>query len=318
MQRSLIVAAALAALGTSAVAQSSVTVYGRLNVSIERQETVSGSNDTRMQNSASRWGLVGTEDLGGGLKAGFQLESGFDVANGTTSGAMWGRQSEVNLASNLGMVRLGNFTSEAYYAIADYVSMHNHDTGTSADALYAYVGRNTSKLAYRTPTFAGATLELAVTAADANPDRTYDAALNWVSGALHLGGGYEKNGNADQYAISGLYTLGAFTFGGYVQRDKDGHGAGLGSRTSYRLSGMYTIGNTEFHANWGHAGDYGNSVGDLSAEQYTLGINYNLSKRTKIYGFYTKIGGDGANFYANSYNGFGITSSVAAGVRHNF
>ena len=139
MQRSLIIAAALASVGSSAFAQSTVTVYGRLNVTIERQK-IGNLNDTKMQNNSSRWGLKGSEDLNGGMKAGFQIESGFSPATGAASSPFWSRQSEVNLSGGFGMVRLGNFTSEAYYATADYVSMHNHDTGTSSDAFYAYLG----------------------------------------------------------------------------------------------------------------------------------------------------------------------------------
>ena len=315
MHRHLIAAAALVAVSSSAFAQSAVTIYGRVNLSVESQETLDGVNDTKMQNSASRWGIKGIEDIGGGLKAGFVLESGFNPANGQANSPFFGRQSEVNLGGNWGMVRLGNFTSEAYYASADYVSMHNHDTGTSADVLYAYLARDNNKIAYRTPSFGGATIEVAVTEAGSEPDRSYDAALNWDSGPLHLGAGYQKNGDANQFAFRGLYELGNFTFGGYVQRDEDGYGAGLGSRTTYRLSGMYTMGNTEFHLNWGHAGDYDNSVGDLSTDQWTVGLNYNLSKRTKLYTFYTALNGDGENFYGQA---FGIKNSFAVGVRHNF
>lgn len=323
MQRSLIIAAALASVGASAFAQSTVTVYGRLNVSIERQKTTADANDWRLQNSASRFGFKGSEDLGGGMKAGFQLESGFDPANGTATGgtAFWGRQSEVNLGGSFGMVRLGNFTSEAYYATSDYVGMHNHETGTSADQLYAYIGRNTDKVAYRTPSFGGATFEAAVTAGG-NNERTYDYAVNYDAGPLHLGAGYEDNAptnkNAKQFAIRGLYEMGAFVFGGYIQRDTDGYGLGLGDRTTYRLSGMYTMGSTELHLNFGHAGAYDKRVGAVgaSASQFTVGVNQNLSKRTKVYAFYTKLSGDGRDWYAN--NAFGIRDSVAVGVRHNF
>ncbi len=73
MKKTLLAAAALASLGSSAFAQSAVTIYGRLNLSIERQEPASGDTNWVMQNSTSRWGLKGVEDLGGGLKAGFQL-----------------------------------------------------------------------------------------------------------------------------------------------------------------------------------------------------------------------------------------------------
>ncbi len=318
MNKTLIAAAVLATLGTlgtSAFAQSTVQIYGRLNLSVERQK-LGNTNDWVMQNSSSRIGFKGTEDLGGGLKAGFQLEHGFNPKNGTQSqSAFWARQSEVNLGGGFGMVRLGNFTSEAYYATSDYIGMHNHETGTSADAFYAYIGRNTGKLAYRTPSFGGATVEVAITEAGSNPDRTIDLAANYDAGPLHLGFGYEKNGDAKQFAGRVLYELGAFTVGATVQRDTDGWGAGFGNRTNFRVSGMYALGNAELHANVGRTSDYSNAGPD-SASQFTLGVNYNLSKRTKVYSFYTKLSGDGADFYAN--NSTGVNSSFAVGVRHNF
>ena len=312
MQRSLIIAAALASVGSSAFAQSTVTLYGRLNVTIERQK-IGNLNDTKMQNNSSRWGLKGSEDLGGGMKAGFQIESGFSPATGASSSPFWSRQSEVNLSGGFGMVRLGNFTSEAYYATSDYIGMHNHETGTSSDAFYAYLGRNTGKVAYRTPVIGGATFEAAVTEGGSQ-NRTFDFAVNYDAGPLHLGAGYEKNSptnkNAKEFAIRGLYEMGAFTFGAYIQRDTDGYGLNFGNRTTTRFSGMYAMGNTEFHANFGHAGDYSKLAGDQAANQYTLGINQNLSKRTKVYGFYTKVADKGTIY--------GDFSSIAVGVRHNF
>lgn len=313
MQRSLIIAAALASLGTSAFAQATVNLYGRLNLTIERQKVGTANNDWKMVNSSSRFGLRGSEDLGGGMKAGFQIESGFNPSNGTASSTFFGRQSEVNLSGGFGMVRLGNFTSEAYYATSDYIGMHNHETGTSSDAFYAYLGRNTGKVAYRTPGFGGATFEGAVTEGG-SLNRTFDFAFNYDAGPLHVGAGYEKNApnnkNAKQFAVRGLYEMGAFTVGAYVQRDTDGYGVNFGDRTTYRVSGMYTMGSTEFHANYGHAGDYSKLAGDQAADQYTLGINQNLSKRTKLYGFYTKIADKGTIY--------GDFSSIAVGVRHNF
>ena len=128
--------AVLALLGsTAAFAQSSVTLYGRVNTTVERQE-VGNVKTTGLFDNNSRFGFKGTEDLGGGLKAGFQLESGFNSDTGASAATFFGRQSEVNLSGGFGTVRLGNFFPESYYATADYISMHNHDTGSSADALY--------------------------------------------------------------------------------------------------------------------------------------------------------------------------------------
>jgi predicted porin len=323
MKRSIFLAALATLASTAAVAQSSVTIYGRLNESVERQKPGAGQSVWVLQNNASRIGFKGTEDLGGGLNAGFQIEHGFNAdTGGQSQGAFWARQSEVFLGSKaMGTIRLGNFTSEAYYATADYISMHNHDTGTSSDALYAYVGRNTNKVAYRTPEFAGFTAEAAVSLNETQfvGERSHDIALNYGNGPLHVGVGYEKFGHSNQLTASALYELGAFTVGAYIQRDKNGWNTpsnanpapvDIGSRTTWRLSGMYTMGSGELHANLGRAGDY-SKLSNTDATQWTVGYNHNLSKRTKVYTFYTKVNDDGG-VYGGDF------SSLAAGIRHNF
>jgi predicted porin len=310
------IAAGLSLAGGLASAQSSATVYGRLNVSIENQKI--GANDAKWveQNSSSRIGFKGTEDLGGGLMAGFKIEHGFSPDTGVAADPFWGRQSEVNLSGGFGTVRLGNFTSEAYYATADYVSMHNHDTGTSSDALYAGLGRKTNKVAYRLPGFVkDLSVEAAVSLGEgaANQEKNYDVAVNYAIGGLQLGFGYEQADTTtvsrDQFAVRAAYTAGPVTVGGYVQRDKNAFGAG--NRTNVRLAGMYTLGSSEFHLNVGSAGDTGD-VADSSAKQFTVAYNYNLSKRTKVYGFYTKRDDSAAALYAGDFRSF------ALGLRHNF
>ena len=320
-----VLAALLAGLAaSSAQAQSSVTIYGRMNATVERQKGDDGKTATVLQNNSSRIGFKGTEDLGGGLKAGFQLETGVSVDTGAaTHGTnFWARQSEVNLGGGFGMLRLGNFTSEAYYATADYISNHNHDTGTSSDALYAYLGRNGNKIAYRTPSMGGVTVELGTSlheqVSGTGGKNTYDLAANAQFGPVHLGAGYQKNDKQNQLAVRVFYELGDFGLGAYYQRDEDGFGSGLGKRNNFRLSGMYTLGLSEFHLNYGHAGsydDYKKLVGDNSADQFTVAYNYKLSKRTKVYAFYTKLD-DKAKLSENRlYKDF---SSFAVGIRHNF
>ena len=320
MNKTLLVAALSALTAGTAFAQSSVTIYGRFNETAERI-TVNGVSTKQLVNNASRIGFRGTEDLGGGLRAGFTLEHGFSPDTGTpSSSAFWSRQSEVNLGGAFGTIRAGRFTSEAYYATADYVSMHNHDTGDSSDALYAYIGRNTNKIAYRLPTVAkGLSAEVAVSAGEGvvGQGRTWDGALNYQVGALALGAGYEKNGAANQFAVRALYDLGSFAFGGYIQRDKSGLNptGNWGSRTNIRLAGAYILGASEFHLNVGKAGDYGN-VKNSAGKQFTLGYNYNLSKRTKVYTYYTKTTDNGPHIYSGSTDG--ARSALAFGLRHNF
>lgn len=324
MKRTLIALACLAS--TAAFAQSNVTIYGRLNTTVEYQKNIDSTDaKTVMQNNASRLGFKGTEDLGGGLKALFMMEHRFNSDTGTTTGDFWAGDAFVGLQSNYGTIRAGRITSPAYYATADYVSLHNHDTGTSEDKLYAYIAENKNTVAYLTPTFGGLNAEFAASAGEGNDAaKTWQAAVNYDAGPLHLGAGYAENDPGDkQVAIRALYELGAFTFGGYYQYAKDETGAvsGLGvaggDRNAVRGSVMYTLGASEFHVNVGWADEWDN-IKDSGAIQYTLGYNYNLSKRTKVYAFYTKVDNDSGAAYFTSVGEGKDPSSFAVGVRHNF
>lgn len=134
MKKSLIALAVLGAFAGAASAQSSVTLYGVVDVNVQRTETKEGTSGTcgtgvgggRLDctvtgiNSGhlagNRWGLRGSEDLGGGLRAIFQLESGFALDNGTSlqGNRLFGRQAYVGLAGGFGTLvagRLATFAS---------------------------------------------------------------------------------------------------------------------------------------------------------------------------------------------------------------
>ena len=216
------------------------------------------------------------------------------------------------------MLRLGRFFAESYFATADYVSMHNHDTGSSADMLYAYVMRDTNKIAYRTPNIGGFTLEAAVSPHEqtSGGKHAFDLAANYNMGALGLGAGYSQLDDAKQLALRANYTTGPFVIGGYYQRDENGVIANAGKRDTVRISGAYMMGASEFHLNVGRAGKYDN-IANSAATQYTLAYNYNLSKRTKVYTYYTKVDNKVNAAYGTGLNGADF-SSFAMGVRHNF
>jgi predicted porin len=344
MKRTLIAAAAVLAAGT-AFAQSSVTLYGRINTSVERQKDSLG-NKTVLQDSNSRWGLRGSEDLGGGLKGLFVLESGFGSDTGlmATIGAIFARESWVGLEGNFGRVRLGNMGQPAaYYAIADYISMHNHDTGTSSDAFIVVPGFKQNNISYNTPSFGGLVIEAQYGLKETVVGGKNSAvvAANYDKGPLHLGLSYTDGplGSTLQGALSGaagvareakevgaraLYEFGPVTVGAYAIYDKGEDSLGAeAKRMSYRGAVMYTLGASEFHLNVGFADKVkrnGVKLADTDALQYTVAYNYNLSKRTKVYAFYTRI----ENKTAATYTNFGTVapgfdpSSIAVGVRHAF
>lgn len=100
-------------LGTAVHAQSNVSVYGSLDVSISHIDNVQGRSLRRLDTGslyANRLGFRGQEDLGDGLKAVFVLENGFNVDTGTVAqgGVFFGRQSFVGLSSTTwGSITLG-------------------------------------------------------------------------------------------------------------------------------------------------------------------------------------------------------------------
>lgn len=327
MKRSLLIGA-VATLATGTVmAQSSVTIYGRFNTTVEQVKSTDAAGDstnrTLLNNNASRLGFKGSEDMGGGLKANFLLEHRFNSDDGSsTSSQFWAGDAWGGLSGGFGEIRLGTQTSTSYFATADWVSMHNHDTGLSADALYysATAFDGTNKFAYLTPDLGGLTAELQVQAGEgrAGRERAYDLGVYYKFAGLALGLGAEKMGDNKQFGVRGAYTLGDFTFGGYYQRADDatltGVPGGAGTRNNFRLSGMYAIGASEIHLNFGMAGDWDN-VDDSGSTQATIAYNYNLSKMTKVYAYYTQLKhDDGLAALLNQEK----VQALAVGLRVNF
>jgi predicted porin len=341
MKKSLLALAVLGAYAGVASAQSSVTLYGTVDLSAKYVKNDGSSRRYSLSQdgiNSSQLGFKGTEDLGGGLKAFFLIEHGFGADSGRADGrGFWARESNVGLEGSFGKVRLGNMgPTAAYFATADYISMHNHDTGTSSDAFYAGVGANDfvlrNAIAYATPNIAGFTAEAQLGLKETNAadtKHTFVLAGNYDAGPLHLGAAYvnapadtvtTKLGTAKQFGVRALYEMGPFTVGAYFINDKAELGGVEDKRNSYRVSAMYALGASEFHVNVGVAGkikENGVTLADTNATQFTLGYNYNLSKRTKVYGFYTQVDNKANAAYAVSVDGTKF-SSFALGLRHNF
>lgn len=107
-------------------AQSSVTLYGIIDVGLVFNNNAGGQKQYFMSSGniqGSRWGLRGTEDLGGGLSALFVLENGFSVNNGRLAqgGDEFGRQAYVGLSStSIGTLTLGR----QYDSIVDFTGAY--------------------------------------------------------------------------------------------------------------------------------------------------------------------------------------------------
>ena len=143
-----IAAIAAAMVAGTAFAQSSVTLYGVIDTGVRFSNNADGkgNNATYMTTgtlSNSRFGLKGVEDLGGGLKAGFQLESGFDLGTGssTDSGRFFNRIAKVGLDSEYGSLYFGRQYSVLYNVIGMYEPTDYLNTAGNAPARGALQGR---------------------------------------------------------------------------------------------------------------------------------------------------------------------------------
>jgi predicted porin len=365
LNRTLLATAVASACALPALAQAQtqvlpgLTIYGRVNVSYERIETKNSSN-TALQPNESNWDLVdnssrigfrGRKELTPGLFGHFQIESRVRLDSGGTQDTAFlsSRDSYAGLEGGWGNIRFGRTIGPVYYATYDYISMHNHDTGTSADALLAPTifgnqGFMNDTLWYTSPKLAGAfTVDLvhSLLGATRVPGLSQPRYLGVVGaydrGPLHaavsyaqtentndLGGGKANNDRA--YTIGGLYDFKAFVLGALYERADSDLLVGDVSRNYWRVSGMMPVGKHEFHLNFGTVnGRTDADLGSDGAKQWTIGYNYNITKETKVYGFYTRVDNDSngnygaGNVFPNTVAVNGVdVSSIAVGVRHNF
>lgn len=306
--------ALLGAAGT-AHAQSSVSLYGVLDTALTYVHNADGNQKLFGMNSGnlqgSRWGLKGTEDLGGGLGAVFQLENGFDSTNGRLGqgGRQFGRQAFVGLSSTTaGTVTLGR----QYDPLIDLVQ------GMTADnyfgSVFATAGdvdnydnsfRVNNAVKYTSPVWSGLQFELMYSfgnlAASTGSGNSYSGAVAYNNGPVGLSAGYIKmtNSPAGAAARTTWTSSSDGTFDGPVN-------AGYATAHSIaiaRAAGQYVIGAFTVGAGYSNA-QYkpdGASVYTTS-EKYNTGqafLNYQATPAMLLgIGYsYTKSSGDSSAKY---------------------
>jgi predicted porin len=274
-------AAVLTLLSSVAAAQSAVTIYGRIDTGVVSGKFDPSGSRLLIQSgpySASRMGFRGTEDLGGGMTAGFQMEMGLNVdtgAGGASGGGLaFNRGSQVSLAGGFGEVALGKMYMPIFWVYlasdpgigglglgsmgASILQQHTALTGKTG-----FGGFYDNMVRYRSPDMSGVKGELAYSlgnegvGATKNDARAMGANLQYSNGPMYLGGGYQKFTST----VAGT-TAGTF--------------AGDSNQTTWMLAGRYAIAPATIGVNYGKTTNStvclsaGNTVGcDMS----TMAIN---------------------------------------------
>ncbi|MCK6403093.1 MAG: porin [Sphaerotilus natans subsp. sulfidivorans] len=286
MKKSLLALAVLGAFAGAASAQSSVTLYGKLDLGFAK---AAGSADKQVADgSSSRVGFRGVEDLGGGLKAMFQFEHRFNPDTGTvTNAAFWHGISTVGLGGSFGTVNLGRQYTAAFSLATNVIDPFGGDTvaGLRGESLTKSVARlRTDNSVRYDGTFGG--LKVAADIAEATGvDRPYSVAAQYAAGPFMVAASYDNPTGAND----NLATLGAaYTFG----PAKVSLGIGRGDNNSNVSVKQALVGVTVKVGAAGQvlAGYAQQEVGTADAtKKMSLGYRHNLSKRTQLYTDVTRV-----------------------------
>lgn len=237
MKKITLLLAAAGLVSGGAMAQTNVTIYGIVDTSIRylSSDNAAGQHNFVVTNGAisnSRIGFKGTEDLGGGLKAVFRLENGFNSDTGGMSspGVLFSRQSYVGLSGTFGTVTIGRQQTPLFDLMADHfdpLTVGNYDQNSWMPAGATLV-RNSNMLKYY-GTFGGLAAGVSYAAGEqagsVKRGSQIGGTLAYTAGPFAIGGGFQQTVSAvnsdwkdTAYNLSLSYTLGAAKlFGGYYQ-----------------------------------------------------------------------------------------------------
>ncbi|KXU86826.1 porin [Caballeronia megalochromosomata] len=297
MKKHIVAAAVLGMFGIAAHAQSSVTLYGIIDAGITYANKVAtaGGHDSVVKYGdgvaqGSRWGLRGTEDLGGGLKAIFVLESGFNSGDGTLGqgGALFGRQAYVGVSKN----EYGALTFGRQYSFStDYLG-GSYTMGSQTPAgNYAYhindldqltSSRINNAVKFSSASFYGVTFGAMYgfsnstnfagsptigTGANAvqGSSSAYSFGLNYAQGPLGIGAAYTKlrypNAATPAFSVSiaNVNTL------------------GLHDLETFGVGARYSIAAAVIWANWTHTMFHQITTGSSTLNNYEIGGKYTFT-----------------------------------------
>jgi len=324
MKKSLLALAVLGAFAGAASAQSSVTLFGVVDQSINRI-TNGGQTVTQVasnQLSSNRLGFKGSEDLGGGLKAGFWLEGGMSTENGNAGGLTFQRSSWVNLSGAFGEIRIGRDYTPQFWApvvgdvngangIGEGLNYVDFNLGSNA----ATFVRANNMVQYFLPGGLGGLYGEVGMSAGQNQagNKHWSGRLGYGAGPVDISVDYgaTKTQTSDDFkvfGVAGSYNFGMAAVYGWYNQNKWGNA----KQNSYELSVGVPIGAGQARASYGHQTTSGTNA-DGSSTMMGLEYVYSLSKLTSLYASYGRISNNNGSGYVVEGNGYGAVGAVSSG-----
>jgi predicted porin len=351
MKKSLLALAVLGAYAGVASAQSSVQLFGTLDVGVKyiknsgRDKAISEETDGI---NSSEIRFQGVEDLGGGLKAGFNIRSGINPDTGTSNATkFWNRRATVSLYSNAGELRLGRDYVPTFWTQALFDPFGYNGIGNIGNvARYGQV-RQDNSIGYFLPSNLGGWYgQLMVAAAENGTSgdlggRYIGGQFGFRAGPFDIAGAYSEarlnNGVAASPSIGRVAILagdklkeanvgGSWDFGvvkimGVYDQEK----FGTGKEQRWEFGAVFPFGQSEVRVGYMEDKVDPSAAGLIDTKLTNLAATYqyNLSKRTALYGtaaYLRNKNGTSASlpgaFQAPTANG--TSKGFEAGIRHFF
>ena len=337
MKRPLSLLFAAFLLSPACFAQSSVQIYGVMDVTLESARDGRGTSGTRLGSNSSNLGFRGSESLGNGYSAIFQIEGSVSADSG--AGTLNTRDTYVGLAGPFGNVKLGLF-SAPMRAMGGRVSFvpggssiaNNLGLFTTLNGIQTGLNsRLANSLQYQSPKFNDITATVVYSPGEnrtgGRNDVSYGTGINYANGHTYLGYAYESrrdkqvlalgDSNDWEHRIAARHKMGGIVWGlawdrlGSEGTFGTGAGAGFGSieRDSWQASAMYAWDQQDLMVHYtinddlkcGGRANTGQcapaSVADTGASNWAVMWHYHFSKRTMLQAFVTRISNEARALY---------------------
>lgn len=293
---------AAASACVSAAAQSGVTVYGIIDMSVNhvrfnQTPTRAAARLNTVSSDASRLGFRGIEDLGGGKRAFFKLEHGVSLDTGSQTSAtqFWNREAFVGLGDRTwGSVTLGSQYTPEITTSGKVDPFGRFGLGAILGLLQGtprgWNNAYNNAAMYLSPEIAGFQARVMASAGEgsATPGRGFAGAIEYTNGPLYLAANYDDTHvtaasagvtgapvKARTYSIGGTYDFKVVKLAGWVQSNRVDRAP---NATGYMLGATVPMGLGEIRASYSHRG-----LTNADATQMVLGYHYSLSKRTALF-----------------------------------
>ena len=325
MNKTLIAMAVAGLMAAPMAAQADATIYGKLHTSIDVGDSGVDDNATTgalgssiyWQSNSSRIGFKGSEDLGGGLKGIWQIESNVAVGSGNTT---WGgRNTYVGLQGGWGKLIGGRHdtpmktTGRKFDLFGDYVGdTRNIIQGTQLGGNFD--SRPDNALMYTTPVFGGGwDINLMYTLEDGAADsEILSANVNWKTGNWFASLAYEDQADATTSSSGirfGVYwTPGAWKLTALYQTLSDVGAVSGNDGDAYGIGAAYKMGKNVLKGQYYVSSNEGT---DTDGTLMALAWDYNFSKRTTGYIAYAGTSNDAQQYYTVDAGGHGGEISLA-------